>query len=80
MPLLLLRNVIFCRRKTTARYKGTSPAVTKGLVIGVPLSELEAGESEFALKELGTSKVSSDSRDEVEVLTQGLYHYLTSIE
>ena len=24
----------------SARYKGTSPAVTKGLVIGVPLSEL----------------------------------------
>ena len=28
--------------KRSVRYERTSPAVTKGLVIGVPLSELEA--------------------------------------
>ena len=45
--------------------------MTKGLVIGVPILELETGEPGFELnnsrlcaEELGTSKVSSDNQDE----------------
>lgn len=65
--------------KRSARYEGTSPAATKGLVIGVPLSELEAdgtgvelNKGGLCVEEHGTSIVSSDSRDELEINDSGI--------
>ena len=39
--------------KRSARYEGTSPAATKGLVIGVPLPELEADDTGVELNKGG---------------------------
>ena len=73
--------------KWSARYEGTSPAATKGLVIGVPFPGLEAddtgielNEGGFCAEELGTSTVSSDSGDELDIDDSGITLYLTSME
>ena len=65
--------------KRSARYEGTSPAVTKGLVIGVPLPELEVDDTGVELNKGGlcveehnTSTVSLGSRDELEIDDSGI--------
>ena len=66
-------------KKKIARYEGTNPAATKGLVMGVPLSELEVDDTGVELNKGGlcveehdTSTVSSGSRDELEIDDSGI--------
>ena len=65
--------------KRSVRYEGTTPAATKGLVMGVPLPELEVDDTGVELNKGGlcveehdTSTVSSGSRDELEIHDSGI--------